>query len=110
MARKPNVLFIISDQHNAKCLGAAGHPQVRTPYLDRLATQGVRFTHAVTNSPICTPSRMCYLSGQYVHNHGYYGLSGQKPEGLPTVLGHFRAAGYRTAARSPHAAFASGFA
>ncbi len=95
---RPNVLFIIADQHHAKCLGHAGHPQVRTPHLDRLAREGVRFTHAVTNSPICTPSRMCYFSGQYVHNHGYYGLSGQNPGGLPTVLGHFRGAGYRTAA------------
>jgi len=41
---------------------------------------------------------MCYFSGQYVHNHGYYGLSGPNPGGLPTVLGHFRAAGYKTAA------------
>ena len=98
MTRRPNVLFIIADQHNAKCVGHAGHPQVKTPHLDRMAREGVRFTHAVTNNPICTPSRMCYLSGQYAHNHGYYGLSGQKAEGLPTVLGHFRAAGYRTAA------------
>lgn len=97
MTRKPNVLFIISDQHNAKCLGHAGHPQVKTPHLDRLASESVRFTHAVTNNPICTPSRMCYFSGQYAHNHGYYGLSGQHPGGLPTVLGQFRAAGYRTA-------------
>ena len=98
MQDRPNVLFIIADQHNAKCLRHAGHPQVSTPHLDRLAREGVRFTSAVTNNPICTPSRMCYLSGQYVHNHGYYGLSGQNPGGLPTVLGHFRKAGYRTAA------------
>jgi arylsulfatase len=98
MPHPPNVLFIISDQHHAKCLGHAGHPQVQTPHLDGLARDGVRFPNAVTNSPICTPSRMCYLSGQYVHNHGYYGLSGQNPGGLPTVLGHFRASGYRTAA------------
>lgn len=98
MPRQPNVLFIISDQHHARCLGHAGHPQVRTPHLDRLAREGVRFTRAVTNNPICTPSRMCYFSGQYVHNHGYYGLSGQHPGGLPTVLGQFRSAGYRTAA------------
>jgi choline-sulfatase/uncharacterized sulfatase len=98
MSIKPNVLFIISDQHHAKCLGHAGHPQVRTPHLDRLAREGVRFANAVTNNPICTPSRMCYLSGQYAHNHGYYGLSGQHPGGLPTVFGHFRQAGYRTGA------------
>ncbi|HPU83980.1 MAG TPA: sulfatase-like hydrolase/transferase [Candidatus Latescibacteria bacterium] len=96
--RRPNVLFILSDQHNAKVLGCKGHPDVKTPHIDRLAAQGVRFENAITQSPICTPSRMSWLSGQYGHNHGYYGLSGPNPGGLPTVLGHFRKAGYRTAA------------
>ncbi len=95
---QPNILFILSDQHNAKVLGHKGHPDVKTPNLNRLAEEGVRFDNAITQSPICTPSRVSWLSGQYCHNHGYYGLSGPKPRGLPTVLGHFRAAGYRTAA------------
>src|SRR5512134_1185753 len=94
--KQPNVLFIISDQHNAKVLGHRGHPDVKTPNLDRMATQGVRFANAITQNPICTPSRVSWLSGQYCHNHGYYGLSGPEPRGLPSVLGHFRRAGYRT--------------
>jgi choline-sulfatase/uncharacterized sulfatase len=98
MAKRPNVLFILSDQHNAKVLGHQGHPDVKTPNLDRLASQGVRFDRAVTQNPICTPSRMCWLSGQYCHNHGYYALSGPNPGGLPTVLGHFRRFGYATGA------------
>ena len=98
MAGKPNVLFVLSDQHNAKVLSHKGHPDVKTPHLDRLATQGVRFDCAITQNPICTPSRMCFISGQYCHNHGYYGLSGPRPGGLPTVFGHFRGAGYHTAA------------
>jgi choline-sulfatase/uncharacterized sulfatase len=93
-----NVLFILSDQHNAKCLGHKGHPNVQTPYLDALAEQGVRFDNAVSQNTICTPSRVSWLSGQYCHNHGYYGLSGPRPHGLPTVLGHFRRHGYKTAA------------
>ncbi len=97
-AQGPNVLFLISDQHNAKFLGCGGIVPVKTPNLDRLAREGVRFTSAVTNDPICTPSRTSYFSGQYVHNHGYYGLSGPSPGPLPNVLGHFRAAGYKTAA------------
>jgi len=96
--KKPNVLFILSDQHNAKVLGHRGHPDVKTPNLDRLAAEGVRFDNAITQNPICTPSRVSYLSGQYCHNHGYYGLSGPNPNGLPTVLGHFRRTGYRTGA------------
>ncbi|MHB0936067.1 MAG: sulfatase family protein [Armatimonadota bacterium] len=95
---RPNVLFILADQHNAKVLGHAGHPQVQTPHLDGMAAEGVRFTNAITQNPICTPSRMCYLSGQYPHNHGCYGLSGPNPGRLPTVLGHFRRAGYTTSA------------
>ena len=98
MSKQPNVLFILSDQHNAKVLGHKGHPDVKTPNLDRLAIEGVRFDNAVTQNTICTPSRMCFLSGQYCHNHGYYGLSGPNPGGLPSVLGHFRRAGYLTAA------------
>ncbi len=96
--KKPNVLFILSDQHSAKVLGHKGHPDVQTPNLDRLAAEGVRFDNAISQNPICTPSRVSFLSGQYCHNHGFFGLSGPTPQGLPTVLGKFRAAGYRTAA------------
>ncbi|MEX1016048.1 MAG: sulfatase-like hydrolase/transferase [Phycisphaeraceae bacterium] len=95
---RPNVLFIIADQHNAKVLGHQNHPDVHTPRLDALAKQGVRFDTAICQSPICTPSRVSFLSGQYGHNHGYYGLGGPRPHGLPSVLGHFRQAGYTTAA------------
>ncbi len=98
MSSRPNILLVLADQHNAKCLGHKGHPDVKTPNLDRLAEQGVRFDNAITQNPICTPSRVCWHSGQYCHNHGYYGLSGPKPKGLPNVFGHFRKAGYRTAA------------
>ncbi len=95
---RPNVLFLISDQHNAKVLGHKGHPDVRTPHIDRLAAEGVRFDNAVTANPICTPSRVSFLSGQYCHNHGYYGLSGPNPGGLPNLFGHLRRFGYATAA------------
>lgn len=98
MNERPNILFILSDQHNAKVLGCKGHPDAKTPHLDRMALEGVRFDNAITQNPICTPSRVSWLSGQYCHNHGYYGLSGPEPAGLPTILGYFRKAGYRTAA------------
>lgn len=97
--KKPNVLFILSDQHNAKCLSYTGLTDALTPNLDRMAQEGVRFDNAITQNPICTPSRMCYISGQYCHNHGYYGLSGPRPKGLPTIFDHFkRFGGYRTGA------------
>ena len=98
MTDRPNILFILADQHNAKVMGHRGHPDVQTPHFDRLAAEGVWFDNAIAQNPICTPSRVSWFSGQYCHNHGYYGLSGPNPRGLPTVLGHFRRAGYRTAA------------
>ena len=93
-----NILFIASDQHNAKVLGHVGHPEARTPQLDRMAREGVRCQAAISQNPICTPSRVSFLSGQYPHNHGYYSLSGRNPGGLPNIFGHFRDAGYFTAA------------
>lgn len=93
-----NVLFILCDQLNAGCLGHAGHPQAKTPHLDALAAAGVRCADAVCANPICTPSRVSFLSGQYCHNHGYYGLGGAHPGGLPSFLGQARAQGWRTAA------------
>jgi arylsulfatase len=97
MPKPPNIVFILADQHNAKVLGHKDHPDVKTPNLDRLAAEGVRFDNAITQNPICTPSRMCFHSGQYAHNHGYYGLCGPTPQ-LPTIFGHFRRFGYTTAA------------
>ena len=95
---RPNVLFIVSDQHNAKVLGQRGHPDALTPHLDRMAREGCRFDNAITQNPICSPSRVSFLSGQYPHNHGYYSLSGANPGGLPNILGHFRRFAYFTAA------------
>lgn len=95
---KPNILFIVADQHSAKVLGHQSHPDARTPHLDRMAGEGCRFDSAIAQNPICTPSRVSFLSGQYPHNHGYYSLSGRNPQGLPTILGHFRQAGWFTAA------------
>lgn len=97
-ARRPNVLFILSDQHQAGLMGCEGHSQAITPNLDRLAASGAHLTSAYCQNPICTPSRVSFLSGQYAHNHGYYGLSGPRPNHLPSFLGHFRQNGYRTAA------------
>ena len=95
--KKYNVLMVLADQHNASLLGAAGHEQVKTPTFDRFAADGVRFTNAYTQNTICTPSRVSVLSGQYCHNHGYYGLSGPTHFGLDNLFRHFKRNGYRTA-------------
>lgn len=65
-----NVLFILSDEHNPKLLGAAGHPFIKTPALDRLAREGRRYTAAYCASPICVPSRAALATGRYTHETG----------------------------------------
>ncbi len=94
----PNILWLMSDQHHAGCLGAAERSEVRTPNLDRLAAQGVRFSRAYCNNPICGPSRCSAITGQYPHTTGITGneiheLELEAPPTLPVVL---RQAGYQT--------------
>lgn len=67
-----NLLYIMSDEHNPRMLGCAGHEIVKTPNLDRLAARGTRFTSAYTNSPICVPARASWATGRYVHAIGYW--------------------------------------
>ncbi|MDP0496491.1 MAG: sulfatase-like hydrolase/transferase [Verrucomicrobiota bacterium JB024] len=98
MKQKMNVVMVLADQLNANWLGCAGHPQALTPRLDAFAATGMRFDSAYCQNPICTPSRVSILSGQYCHNHGYYGLSGPAPAKLDNLFRHFRRHGYRTAA------------
>ena len=62
-----NLLILMSDEHQARALGCAGHPLVRTPNLDRLAARGLRFTNAYTPTPICVPARAAFATGLYPH-------------------------------------------
>ncbi|MDE2727781.1 MAG: sulfatase-like hydrolase/transferase, partial [Gemmatimonadota bacterium] len=62
---RPNVILCICDQLRAFEVGCYGNEVVRTPHLDRLAAEGVRFETAVSNNPVCMPARSCLLSGQY---------------------------------------------
>ena len=66
-----NLLFIHTDQHRFDALGAAGNPYVSTPNLDRLAGEGVRFSHAVTPCPVCVPARTSFMTGLSIHTTGY---------------------------------------
>ena len=70
---RPNILWICTDQQRYDTIGALGNPHVDTPNIDRLVAQGFAFTHAYCQSPICTPSRASFLTGQYasaVHVNG----------------------------------------
>lgn len=95
--KRPNVLWIMTDQFNANCLGT-GDRGVKTPWLDQLAGEGIRFDRAYCNNPICSPSRISFISGQYPHNHGVLGnanfeLDDYNPN---TVSAVFSRAGYQT--------------
>ncbi len=65
--QKTNLVIILSDQHNPRVMGCAGHPLVKTPNIDRLAERGTRFSSAYTNCPICVPARASLATGRYVH-------------------------------------------
>jgi len=65
-----NILYIMFDQLRYDYLSCTGHPHLKTPHLDKLASKGVRFSHCYVQSPICGPSRMSSYTGRYVHSHG----------------------------------------
>lgn len=97
---KPNILLLHSDQHRYDCIGATGHPQLRTPHLDRLIIEGVHFTHAFTPSPICSPARTSLMTGQWPTQHQNINLVGESeapratPSDVPTFSRILRDTGY----------------
>lgn len=99
---KLNVLFIMSDQHNARALGCYGNDVVKTPNLDRLAGEGVLFTRAICQTGQCVPSRYSIWTGRYARSTGTYSNGqGQNPE-ENTVADLFKQAGYVTATFGKH--------
>jgi iduronate 2-sulfatase len=97
--RRPNVLFIVSDDLTATALSCYGNPICRTPNLDRLAARGMRFTRAFCNGTYCGPSRASFLSGYYPHATGVLGYTSPRPAigDRATWPQHFKNAGYYTA-------------
>lgn len=96
MNPKPNILFIMCDQLRADALGCTGK-WVKTPNIDRIAREGVRFSNCVTNSPVCLPARISLATGRYPHSTGVWdNCPYELPEGAPTWMAAIRAAGYRT--------------
>jgi choline-sulfatase len=95
--RQPNVLLIMSDQHKRSCMGAYGDRVARTPHLDTLAEQSVRFTDAYCANPVCTPSRASLMTGLYSHNHEAQDNTHSYLAKHKTLAHHFGAAGYSTA-------------
>jgi arylsulfatase A-like enzyme len=98
VSEKPNILLLYCDQLNARLLGFNGNKDIKTPNLDSLAENAFVFDNAYCNNPICTPSRMSLLSGQYASTHGYYGLYGEEPHPLTSMFKTFSEQGYRCGA------------
>jgi uncharacterized sulfatase len=98
--QRPNVLFIIADDLT-RSLGCYGHPTVKSPNVDRLASQGIRFDRAYCQYPVCSPSRLSFLSGRRPEHTGMYGNEGESRTALLKdavfMPEYFKQQGYFTA-------------
>ena len=93
--KRPNIVLIMTDQLRWDCLGAAGHPDVKTPYLDTLATKGLQFDHAYSTCPSCIAARAALHTGMSQEHHRRVGYQ----DGIPwryehTLAGELAKAGY----------------
>ncbi len=98
-ADRPNVVFILTDDQRWDCLGCYQHPllEMKTPNLDRLASEGARFHNMFVTTSLCSPSRASYLSGLYAHSHGVVNNFTDYPRDLPSYPRQLKQAGYDTA-------------
>jgi choline-sulfatase len=96
--RRPNILFLFADDQRFDTLGCAGHPIVRTPTVDRLAAEGVRFRNAFVTTPVCWVSRAVVLTGQWARTHAQRdAIPAVRSDALGTMFPvELRKAGYRT--------------
>ncbi len=92
--KRPNIVFICSDQHNAKYTGYAGHPFVRTPNLDKIAKRGVVFNNTYSGNPVCVPGRSCLMTGMYASDVNSFCNSTVYDGSYPTWGKMLRDSGY----------------
>ncbi len=98
-AARPNIIYILADDLGYGDLGCYGQKQIKTPNLDRLAKEGIRFTQHYAGSTVCGPSRCSLLTGLHM---GHATIRGNQPDyilkpGEPTVAATLKFAGYETA-------------
>ena len=95
---RPNIVFIFSDDHAYQAISAYGYGLNKTPNIDSLASQGMRFNRCLTTYSLCGPARACVLTGKYSHLNGFYNNYNSRFDGsqvtMPKLL---QAAGYQTA-------------
>jgi N-sulfoglucosamine sulfohydrolase len=95
---RPNIVLIIADDMGWDDCGAYGHPTIRTPNIDRLAAEGMRFTNAFLTASSCSPSRASIITGRYPHNTDAEQLHWPLPAEQQTFVELLKEAGYWTAA------------
>jgi arylsulfatase A-like enzyme len=95
--KQPNVVIVITDDQRWDALSCAGHPYLKTPNLDRIAREGVRFKNAFCTTSLCSPSRASILSGLYAHSHGVTNNFTEYPARLGSLALQLQRAGYLTA-------------
>ncbi len=101
MAKKCNIVLIVSDDHGREALGCYGNPAIATPHIDALAADGTRFTNAFCTTSSCSPSRSAILTGLHNHANGMYGLAHDCNhfacmDSVVTLPARMKSAGYRT--------------
>jgi arylsulfatase A-like enzyme len=94
---RPNVLFILTDDQRHDALSCMGHPYLKTPNIDRLASEGLLFKNHFCTTSLCSPSRASILSGLYAHTHGVLDNFTEYPAGLVSFPMRLQESGYETA-------------
>jgi uncharacterized sulfatase len=94
---QPNFVLIMTDTQATNVIGAYGHPELRTPNIDRLAATGIKFEQAYTTCPVCTPARAGLFTGIYPHTAGAWTNNVALGDNIKTLGQRFSDAGYATA-------------
>ena len=94
---RPNILFIMSDDHAYQAISAYGSNRNKTPHIDRIAAEGMRFDRCYVTNSICGPSRACILTGKYSHKNGFYDNQSTFDGSQTTLPKLLQQAGYQTA-------------
>jgi arylsulfatase A-like enzyme len=96
MSEKMNVLFIMTDQQRADHLGCAGNPILKTPNIDSIAKEGVRFSNTYCTNPMCMPNRASLITGLYPNMHGLRSNGINLPLHIPTITQSLKNSGWHT--------------
>ena len=96
MAKRPNILFIMADDHACRAISAYGSGLNETPAIDRIAAQGMRLNHCYVTNSICTPSRAAILTGTHNHLNRVQTLRTYLDNRLPNLAKKLQAGGYAT--------------